>query len=226
SGLHPHNLELKEVAGSYVEQLLRVQPIGPIALLGWSSGGLLAYEMARQLETLSRELDFLILLDTEFPTAARNGEADDFTLQSEQQLLQQLLPRPVVAGGKQPNDLSQLWQSLAAQAGQDERMTQILGDLVQQELYPGKSDYSAMSVQEQITYVNAIRTIRRMTVRYQPVPLHREWYFVKAAASAVPSDLQAYSTREVHLLELPGDHYSMMQWPAVSAVVELLESLG
>ncbi|MCB0640252.1 MAG: amino acid adenylation domain-containing protein, partial [Phaeodactylibacter sp.] len=53
SGLHPHNLELKEVAGSYVEQLLRVQPTGPIALLGWSSGGLLAYEMARQLETLS-----------------------------------------------------------------------------------------------------------------------------------------------------------------------------
>ncbi|MGI5519985.1 non-ribosomal peptide synthetase [Micromonospora sp. CA-259024] len=42
--------DLETMAASYREEMQRLQPEGPYVLGGWSSGGLLAYEVARQLE--------------------------------------------------------------------------------------------------------------------------------------------------------------------------------
>jgi thioesterase domain-containing protein len=58
---------LVEVAGRYVEHLVAVQPDGPYYLGGYSFGGRLAFEMARQLEGASRRVAFLGLIDTNGP---------------------------------------------------------------------------------------------------------------------------------------------------------------
>ncbi|MFI0939421.1 amino acid adenylation domain-containing protein [Streptomyces sp. NPDC021020] len=54
---------LAEIARAHVEQVRTVQPDGPYRLAGWSFGGVLAYEMARQLTAAGAEVDFLGLLD-------------------------------------------------------------------------------------------------------------------------------------------------------------------
>jgi amino acid adenylation domain-containing protein len=67
SGLFPDETSLPTVeslAGKYVDVVLSAQPEGPYNLCGWSFGGLVAYEMARQLSERGREVSLLALVDS------------------------------------------------------------------------------------------------------------------------------------------------------------------
>ncbi|MGP1614055.1 MAG: amino acid adenylation domain-containing protein, partial [Pollutimonas bauzanensis] len=55
---------LVEMARDYVERIRRVQPSGPYHLLGWSSGGWVAREMAFVLEAMGEEVAFLGMVDS------------------------------------------------------------------------------------------------------------------------------------------------------------------
>ncbi|MFC3578474.1 alpha/beta fold hydrolase [Streptomyces yaanensis] len=54
---------LTEMAQDYIEQMRTVQPTGPYRLLGWSHGGLVAHEVAVQLQAAGDEVSALIILD-------------------------------------------------------------------------------------------------------------------------------------------------------------------
>ncbi|HEX6036554.1 AMP-binding protein, partial [Longimicrobium sp.] len=71
-GLQPRGLEdgrepidsLPEMAAYYVEAIRRFRPGGPYRLGGWSFGGLVAWEMARQLRAAGEAVELLAMLDT------------------------------------------------------------------------------------------------------------------------------------------------------------------
>ncbi|MCW2537202.1 MAG: acetoacetyl-CoA synthase [Modestobacter sp.] len=56
-----------ELAGQHVETIGSVQPDGPVRLAGFSFGGLVAFEMARQFTAMGRPVAFLGLLDVHPP---------------------------------------------------------------------------------------------------------------------------------------------------------------
>ncbi len=66
---------LEDMAKALIAQVRTVQPQGPYQLCGHSFGGLLVYEMARQLKVSGEEVRFLGMLDTPTPpqAAAANG---------------------------------------------------------------------------------------------------------------------------------------------------------
>lgn len=55
---------IKEMAKRYVEEIYSVQKDGPFYIAGWSSGGLVAYEIAKVLERENKEIGFIGLIDT------------------------------------------------------------------------------------------------------------------------------------------------------------------
>ena len=55
---------VEEMARVYVEQMRAVQPSGPYALVGYSFGGLVAFEIAQQLIAAGEKIELLCLLDT------------------------------------------------------------------------------------------------------------------------------------------------------------------
>ncbi|KAL4965974.1 uncharacterized protein BDV14DRAFT_199425 [Aspergillus stella-maris] len=61
---------IEEMAASYLAEIKRRQPKGPYLLGGYSFGGLVAYEVARQLLEAEDEVTKLILFDTACPTWA------------------------------------------------------------------------------------------------------------------------------------------------------------
>jgi amino acid adenylation domain-containing protein len=71
-GLQPRGLEdgeepidaLPAMAAHYLEAVRRFRPRGPYRLGGWSFGGVVAWEMARQLRAAGEEVDLLAMLDT------------------------------------------------------------------------------------------------------------------------------------------------------------------
>lgn len=60
----PAARSIAELAADYVERIRTVTPHGPFHLLGWSLGGLIAHEMAVQLENAGDEVASLTLLDS------------------------------------------------------------------------------------------------------------------------------------------------------------------
>jgi acetoacetyl-CoA synthetase len=52
------------MARDYIEEIRQLQPEGPYALCGWSFGGNIAYEMARQLEQGGETVALVALLDS------------------------------------------------------------------------------------------------------------------------------------------------------------------
>jgi enterobactin synthetase component F len=88
-GLQSHGLRgdvplpesIVEIAADYLAQIRRIQPQGPYRMLGWSLGGLIAHEVAVQLQASGDQVEFLAMLDAYRFLAnvesARPGPADE-----------------------------------------------------------------------------------------------------------------------------------------------------
>lgn len=69
-------ISLEEIASNYLRAIRSLQPEGPYFLLGASFGGLVAYEMARQLADSGQQVGLLAMLDIIQPTAASYKMSD------------------------------------------------------------------------------------------------------------------------------------------------------
>lgn len=63
-GKLPPLLRVEDIASQYLQEIRTIQPQGPYFLLGYSFGGVIAYEMAQQLHHQGQEVAFLAMLDT------------------------------------------------------------------------------------------------------------------------------------------------------------------
>ncbi|HQK40838.1 MAG TPA: AMP-binding protein, partial [Flavobacterium alvei] len=55
---------IEDMAATYIDSILKINPNGPYALAGFSFGGVVAFEMARQLKDQGKTVSFIGLLDT------------------------------------------------------------------------------------------------------------------------------------------------------------------
>ena len=75
-GVAPYD-DLVLMASHYLEEIRGVQSEGPYHLAGWSMGGVIAFEMARQLQAEGEEVAFLGLIDSHVPNQMdRLGERE------------------------------------------------------------------------------------------------------------------------------------------------------
>ena len=56
--------KIEDIAAHYIASIMAQNPDGPYALAGYSFGGIIAFEMARQLEALGKEVKMLAMFDT------------------------------------------------------------------------------------------------------------------------------------------------------------------
>ncbi|MCB1034056.1 MAG: AMP-binding protein, partial [Acidobacteria bacterium] len=74
---------IEGMAAHYVSEIRRLQAEGPYSLGGWSMGGLIAVEMARQLAAAGQEVAPVLLLDARVP-----NRMDRLAVRDKEQLLQ------------------------------------------------------------------------------------------------------------------------------------------
>jgi surfactin family lipopeptide synthetase A len=67
-GIQAPLTQIEAMAANYITEIQTVQPDGPYLLVGYSFGGLIAFEIARQLESRGEKVNLLALLDTESPS--------------------------------------------------------------------------------------------------------------------------------------------------------------
>lgn len=78
SGEQQPAASVEEMAATYIEAIRSMDAVGPYRLGGWSSGGVIAYEMARQIESLGAKVETVIMIDS--PAPLDHDPVDDVTL--------------------------------------------------------------------------------------------------------------------------------------------------
>ncbi|MEG3875944.1 amino acid adenylation domain-containing protein [Microcoleus sp. herbarium7] len=78
----PNSLEVEaksveETAAYYLQEIRAVQPEGPYLLGGWCFGGVVAFEMAQQLQKQGQKIDLLVVIDAILPETVIKPTKDD-----------------------------------------------------------------------------------------------------------------------------------------------------
>lgn len=68
---------MEAIAACYIAEVLIQNPAGPYALAGYSFGGYVALEMARQLKAMGREVKMLAMFDTNAEESTRHYSLTD-----------------------------------------------------------------------------------------------------------------------------------------------------
>lgn len=84
---------LKEIAKIHVNEILKVHPEGPYSLAGYSLGGFIAFEIARQLKEMGKEIKMLGVMDT---NATSNLPLDTHKEQIGRKILRQFYKIPFI----------------------------------------------------------------------------------------------------------------------------------
>jgi amino acid adenylation domain-containing protein len=200
---------LEQMAAGYLDALRAVQPHGPYRLGGWSMGGIVAFEMARQLAARGEEVEQLTVLDVS-TTGGAAGADEATVLAWFARDLAGLLGHPLPAGlGEIPAD-APLPEAFAR--------AQALG------IFPSDLDFATAARRFEVFRHNL-----RLVEGYTGGPYPGRLQLFRAAGSHFtdPADPTlgwgALAGGGVDLRELPGSHWAVVRSPVVETVASVLQ---
>ncbi|KPG85161.1 non-ribosomal peptide synthetase [Pseudomonas sp. RIT-PI-o] len=214
---------LECLATRMVGIIRRRQPHGPYRLAGWSFGGVLAYEVAQQLLGLDERVEFIGLIDSYVPRLADPHKArwNDAHVHK-RQLLLHCTAHWLGLGDDGQRGLT----ALTALQAELESLTfaELLERCQQQQLlHPELSVASAADawhyLDREVAHGHALAHYR---ISPLPVPLHVFRAQQRSAAMAPLSPTLGWAEdlpdAELHCIDVPGDHQSMMKAPHIQAL--------
>jgi oxalate---CoA ligase len=217
-GLRLHNFEddppplrIEDLAARCRETLQSVQPHGPYMLGGWCFGGVVAFELARQLEASGEEVSMLALFDSRnlLPTGDRG--------------LRRLQNSLHVTGRKMRYHLRNSWgRGLRRGAAYAWQRTQTVGRRCAKTLWSISYRLWARANRPLPALLRSRNHAQSSALSdYLPKPVRAPIVFFVAAerppAGCEPQDeWSPWSESGVALCEIPGDHVSMFQEPGAS----------
>ncbi|MDP2081863.1 MAG: type I polyketide synthase [Pseudotabrizicola sp.] len=195
----PHT-DFVTAARDYIAEMRQVQPVGPYLLGGFSGGGLIAWEIARQLEAVGEAVPLVVLLDTPVPLRPALSKAD------------KLMIRLAELRAEGPAFFARWWREKQAW----KRAQADVSDQGEAEFHNAaiESAFRAALPLYDMTPRNGA------TVLFRP-PLDKHWQvtggrWVSAAREFVlhDNDLTRFAPG-LEVIEVPGDHDSMVLEPNV-----------
>ena len=106
--LVPVDITIEEMSKRYLEEILRIQSKGEYCLIGWSFGGLIANEVARQLKAKGKDVKLLGIIDTLQPES-NIVYKDEFSLEKEKEVVAKYISKDILK--KNIVDLESLWKN-------------------------------------------------------------------------------------------------------------------
>ena len=211
-GDEPALERVEDMAASYIAALRTVQPRGPYLLGGWSMGGLIAFEMTRQLQARGETVDLLVLIDS-VATPVRWGDLSDKWM---------ILRTFAEANGILLDNLDVQEASLR-QLGQDEMLDHVLEQARAAKLVA--ADIGAAQVRR---LRNVFRGNMQAMQDYVPQPLDTRVHLICAVESHTPAELDhalgwADLVRELNVASIAANHFNLFREPQISIVAEHLK---
>ncbi len=235
--LAPRQVTIPGLARNYIDAMKKIQPQGPYSLAGWSLGGVIAFEMAAQLEQTGESLALLVLFDSPIPSASVSGDGDghEFNLQTELDFI-----KDYNIGGefaeklKNSNGITfqQFWPFVVDYLQTDHFDVETVKKIIMEYGMAALPNYEHLGIVESIYYLNVGRSFFHARTRYTPAgkinaPIH---YFEAAqTAQSKNANKEAWNvltTSAVTYYTVPGDHYSIFRRPQVNHLARIFNNLG
>ena len=206
---------VEDMASEYLQELVAVQPEGPYHLGGWSMGGVIAFEMARQLAAQGKNVAPLVLIDSAIQTGrVETNGWDDTSL-----LL--LLARH---HGLFLNDADETFADLRSLSF-NEQLEHFHEKAASSNLIPRDIGLPQLRNLFELFKVNvhAAEHYRPAKSELQVILLQAADKFPDRAAEILSGWQNVSEVIEVH--SLPGDHYSILTGPNVPVLAAQIKSV-
>ena len=212
-GLHESGTTIEQIAALYIPEIRRIRSVGPYLLGGWSMGGLLAFEMARQLSQQGEKVAMLVLFDTHVPPLNREAieQRDELPV-----LVRFAADMNRLIGKDQP-DLQETFCSLTP----GEQRAMLLDAIKRDGVLAGDATEKEMDAHLSVFTRNAMAVDRySLQPCGQPIVLFR----ALSAPEQLAEQWSRWTSAGVEQYPTPGDHYSMLRRPNVGWLAERLKS--
>ena len=206
---------LPEMAAAVVREIRQVQPEGPYAVVGYSFGGHLAFEVAAELERQGQKLEFACLIDAYAPGALVRGERMMARVRRHLGTLARSTPAEAVAYLK------------ARHQGVVDRRRERQQAAVM--AVPAAVDQEETALQRQVRIATEVGS--RALKAYRPSAFGGKITLVRALrVSGVLVDTTgtngwASHARDVEVIDIRCNHFDLFDMPYVSQVAEYLGNL-
>lgn len=204
----PASETLPDLAAHYVDAVVRAFPSGPYRLGGWSMGGMVALEMARQLTAAGSKVEVVLAVDIVEPPRRRDAAVDETLLLSwfARDLAgltgTRWAPDPAVFTPREGRTALQLLHTEA-------RRRSVL---------PAEVDLDTLTA-----IVGRFSRNFRALLDHQPQPYPGRVCFLRArdgGASVETTQEWMNLVDDAVRVDVPGDHYTVMQRPQLTALAD------
>ncbi|MBW4611013.1 MAG: SDR family oxidoreductase [Hassallia sp. WJT32-NPBG1] len=209
--------QIADMANHYIEALRTVQPQGPYLLGGWSLGGVVAFEMAQQLQQQGEQVALLALLDSWVPNFNNKSPGYD-----DVELLAQFAWDLGSMFGK---DLSGLYDNLR-QLPADEQLNYVFEQLRLLKLV--SLDTRIQQVRDRLeVYKSNVRAAHSYLPQVYPQGMTlfeaKEQMLVENGDNPT-SGWKDLAAQGVEIYTIPGNHYTILRKPHIQDLAEKLKA--
>jgi amino acid adenylation domain-containing protein len=208
---------IEDLAAHYVGAVRDLQPRGPYRLGGWSMGGVVAFEMARQLLEHGEEVALLALVDSALPR--RDVRAAD-SVEEEARLLSGFLRDLGAQSGKELPDLSEGLRGLPAQ----EQLARLVEQAEAHDILPPQTGAAYLE-----SLLKVFKGNLRALSSYAPGRYAGRLLLFRSADAldGARTDLDMRWDRlaeGVATYSVPGNHYTLLTGSNVQALAALMKT--
>jgi amino acid adenylation domain-containing protein len=203
-----HLTQIEAIAAYYIDLMRTVQPEGPYFLGGWSMGGIVAFEIARQLQAQGQQVALLALLDIRPP--ASTVTAFDDALHT-----QRFIEDLATLFGKSPPPLTADLVTL----GSNEQLVYILQQMRANDIVP--PDFGLAQLRRQIGVYKA-NSQAMLSYAAQPYP-GRVTLFRAEDSLYQAADWERLAAGGLESYLVPGNHYTFLKQPYVHILAQQLQ---
>jgi len=218
-GQHSPYTKIEDMAAYYIEALRVVQPQGPYLLGGWSMGGIVAFEMAQQLQRQGHEVGLLALLDSWTPDYANKNSRGDFDDTA-------LLSRFAEELGRRFGNTLPVSYDVLQQIHPLEQMNYILEQAKMAAIIP--SDVGLMHLRPLLeVFKRNLQAIQNYVPQLYPNQITFFQASVKLSQDLSDSVLgwNDLTVKPVKVYTVPGNHYTMLTMPYVQVLSDQLRQV-
>ncbi|MEO1004241.1 MAG: amino acid adenylation domain-containing protein [Cyanobacteria bacterium J06638_38] len=221
----PHN-RIEDMATHYLKAIQAVQPQGPYFLAGHSSGGLVAFEMATQLQQQGHEVGLVAIFDMEAPIR------DRYPIGADWDCAQWLTRIAGIIGHYVGKDLGVSGEALRLL--ETEQQLSYIGERLKMvDLLPPEAGIKQVRGLVRVFQANYQASAQYQPRQIYPTPVTffraKEVYFDDTATDKLSQIRQQpswgweqFSTVPVETHVVPGDHITMLAQPHVALLAEKL----
>ena len=209
--LHRPDLTIEEIAASYLPEIRKVYPCGPAIMMGYCNGGLVAWELTRQMEKAGYQINSLLLIETPSLNARPTFRVLHFVMQTLSRFL------PGRAGQVMAHEgMRALWHRMR---GHDtfRSLLSHAWTRLERRLARRKPSTNESAASPHWLY-------QRTLSRYKPGPVHTSVVCFIARDGRLMDTDETYwrrLARAVFGIELPGTHHSIVTSEAPQLAKEL-----